>query len=102
MADSSLVQARLAAAMTRQGVSQMMAIRRVTEAALTEVSVVHRYAVDNARRTLTQAEGTQRAAGKPLDDPAFQQLTSAYLNELTRITEQAGVDILHVIDTRLR
>ena len=102
MANTSLVQARLAAAMTRQGISQMTAIRRVTDAALAEVSFVHRYAVDTARHTVTQAEAVQRAAGKPLTDPSFQQLTTMYLNELAHISECAGIDLVRLIDLTLR
>lgn len=102
MAEYGLVESRLSQALSRRSITQMQAIRRVTETALAEVSLVHRHAVTEAKKTLTEAEQIQRQAGKPLTDPMFTTLTTEYLNELTRITEAAGIDMLRVIDRALR
>ncbi len=102
MAGYGLTESRLTQAMTQRGITHMQAIRRVTETAIAEVSVVHRCAIRAASTTLTEAQQIQRMAGKPLNEPAFQDLTVDYLDALTRITEAAGVDMLRVIDQALR
>jgi hypothetical protein len=108
MTNNSLTQralqaeSQLSRSLSRGHVDRVQALVRVTETALTQVSQVHRYSVDAARRSLVEAERIQRAAGKPLDTPEFQAATRTYLNRLTFITESAGLDILRVIDTALR
>jgi hypothetical protein len=101
-ANKALVQSRISHALQQKGMTRITAIRRITETAMTEVTAVHRYTIDTAKRTLSEAERIQRSAGRNLEEPAFQQLTEDYLNELTRITEEAGIDILNTIDRALR
>jgi hypothetical protein len=102
MSHRALVESRLPQVMAQRSMNQMEAIRHVTQTALAEVSYVHRYAIRAAEKTLNEAERTQRLSSKPLDDPVFQGLTGGYLDEITRITEQAGTDMLRIIDRALR
>lgn len=93
---------QLSLATSHRQVNRMQAIVKVTETALAQASDVHRYAISAARNTLVEAERIQRSAGRSLDDTQFRSATDAYLNELTYITEAAGIDMLRVIDTALR
>jgi hypothetical protein len=102
MSDYLLVQQRMNEAVARRGLSRMDAIQRLTKAAITEVSAVHRYTIDAAQRTVAEAEQIQCAAGKSLDEPHFQQLTADYLSHLTSITEAAGANMLRLIDRTFR
>jgi hypothetical protein len=100
---AQLVEQRLRQELAQRGdVNQMQAIAQVTTTALSQISGVHRHAVDSAKRTLEEAERVQRGAGKSLDDSTFQSATSTYIARLTYITEAAGIDIIRVIDTTFR
>jgi hypothetical protein len=102
MSQRALVESGLTQGMARRSMNQMQAIRLVTQTALAQVDHVHRHAVREANKSLTEAERIQRLAGKPLTEPTFTNLTVDYLDELTRITEQAGTDMLRIIDQALR
>lgn len=101
MSQRALVESGLAQVMAQRSMNQMRAIRLVTQTALTQVNQVHRHAVREANKSLTEAERTQRLAGKPLTEPTFVNLTVDYLDELTRITEQIERTNESIEDTKL-
>jgi hypothetical protein len=92
---------RSARALTRQ-IERMEQSTALAKRATSELSALHRYAAYQATTTVERTQHLVKAAtysGRmtPEKQAAFHDLTQAYLDDLTRIVEEAGFDLINLL-----